>query len=648
MVRVFSLVATALGLMILGVSAAAQAPDIVWEREYPRAGGSSVQAMVLMPDGGFLMAGYTTPSGETYRDILLIRTDANGDTLFTYELGASQRGESAVSLEPTFDGGYCLTGPYNNEPPYTYNADILVAWLDATGHPVLSNLYGVASLSESPSGVVEAGDFAFVCTYRLWQNTTGWDVFVTEVNPLGGFAWTHEYDWPDADNSWGMIRTRDDGLLIWGDTQSGDAEYDKDIFLLKTTSTADSLWCRVIGSPEPWDESAIRVTETSDGGFLVCAERSSDTQPKDLYVVKTDLNGFVDWTWQYGSTYHETARCGIETSDGGYVVAGDWAADTWDNVVAKLDANGDTLWTTVFGDSSLEDVPYGIVETLDGGLVLAGTRSTGSTPYVTTAYLVKLGGDPAIDLTISHVTGLSLPVSDGSASEHTITISPKVREQHTEPLRGVLVHLDTLEHERTSDLVISLSHGGLSVTLADGAGGTGENFIGTVFSDISTVPIRHAVAPFTGLYIPEDRLGAFAGSDPSGDWTLRITDQLSGNDGVLRAWGISLLFDVITGIAEQPGALPDECALQQNFPNPFNPSTTIEYSLASGANVRLEVYNILGQVVRTLVCGRQAAGVYRVSWDGRDAAGAPAASGVYFYRLMTDQVTHSRKMMYLK
>ena len=79
--------------------------------------------------------------------------------------------------------------------------------------------------------------------------------------------------------------------------------------------------------------------------------------------------------------------------------------------------------------------------------------------------------------------------------------------------------------------------------------------------------------------------------------------------------------------------LPQGFALGPNYPNPFNPSTIIPYQLAAPAQVRLEVFNILGQHMATLVDEEQEAGAYRARWDGTDAAGGAAASGVYFYRL---------------
>ena len=91
--------------------------------------------------------------------------------------------------------------------------------------------------------------------------------------------------------------------------------------------------------------------------------------------------------------------------------------------------------------------------------------------------------------------------------------------------------------------------------------------------------------------------------------------------------------------------LPQEVGLGPNYPNPFNPSTLIPYQLAATSPVRLEVFNILGQRVATLVDEAQSAGSYVARWDGTDAAGGAAASGVYFYRLTVAGAHQTGKMV---
>jgi len=93
---------------------------------------------------------------------------------------------------------------------------------------------------------------------------------------------------------------------------------------------------------------------------------------------------------------------------------------------------------------------------------------------------------------------------------------------------------------------------------------------------------------------------------------------------------------------------PTEFALLQNFPNPFNPETTIKYNLAESADVHLQIYNVVGQVVRTLVVERQSAGRYQVRWNGTDDRGMAVSSGIYFYHVSAGKFQDVRKLMLLK
>jgi hypothetical protein len=107
------------------------------------------------------------------------------------------------------------------------------------------------------------------------------------------------------------------------------------------------------------------------------------------------------------------------------------------------------------------------------------------------------------------------------------------------------------------------------------------------------------------------------------------------------AFAIGSGFLVDFKVIEQ-GAIPKVYTLMQNYPNPFNPTTTIRYDLPKSANVSLKVYNILGQLVATLVDERKEAGHYQVRWN------ANVASGIYFYRLQAEEFVQTKKMILLK
>jgi len=106
--------------------------------------------------------------------------------------------------------------------------------------------------------------------------------------------------------------------------------------------------------------------------------------------------------------------------------------------------------------------------------------------------------------------------------------------------------------------------------------------------------------------------------------------------------------DIAMDADDREALLPGEIELRPNYPNPFNPSTTIEFALAERGRVEVDILNSLGQVVRSLADRTMSAGDHRLEWDGHDDAGIPSSSGVYFFRVRTESFAASRKMMLMK
>ena len=136
---------------------------------------------------------------------------------------------------------------------------------------------------------------------------------------------------------------------------------------------------------------------------------------------------------------------------------------------------------------------------------------------------------------------------------------------------------------------------------------------------------------------------------PSGNYAIV---KLEGKYEVLSGLGSDNNHQPVTlslnGSTSNGSQLPAVFALDQNYPNPFNPSTNISFSLPDAAEVTLNIYNVLGQNVVTLVDAHYEAGEHVVQWDGRNATGSAVSSGIYFYRLTAGTAVTSKKMMMLK
>ncbi|RKY76046.1 hypothetical protein DRQ12_10820 [candidate division KSB1 bacterium] len=134
------------------------------------------------------------------------------------------------------------------------------------------------------------------------------------------------------------------------------------------------------------------------------------------------------------------------------------------------------------------------------------------------------------------------------------------------------------------------------------------------------------------------------------DPTPGIAMDVFGADGYIYladgAAGLRIYKFSATEVEEKGKDIPCQSfALQQNFPNPFNTQTTIEYQLPRSSYVCLEIYDLLGRRVRTLVDGKKEAGVHRVEWDGKNMLGKNVASGVYICRMQAGGFVNRRKLV---
>jgi len=116
--------------------------------------------------------------------------------------------------------------------------------------------------------------------------------------------------------------------------------------------------------------------------------------------------------------------------------------------------------------------------------------------------------------------------------------------------------------------------------------------------------------------------------------------------GFWNPWTVEM--SPVEGEEDDANLRPTDFALRQNFPNPFNPTTIIQYALPKASQVRIEIYNVLGQRVRVLVDETQEPGYKTINWDGKDDAGNEASSGVYFCRIQAGSFVKSMKMTLLK
>ena len=163
---------------------------------------------------------------------------------------------------------------------------------------------------------------------------------------------------------------------------------------------------------------------------------------------------------------------------------------------------------------------------------------------------------------------------------------------------------------------------------------------------------------YSALFTPMIEIAAGSITGTVNFHVLPVADNLEEGDEIIRLVGTidGLEGDEVAITISDPAAakaavqtLPEAFALADNFPNPFNPTTTIQYALPQAADVELTVYNVVGQPVRTLVAEHQSAGHYAVEWDATNDSGHSLSSGMYFYRLQAGgEFLEAKKMLLLK
>jgi uncharacterized delta-60 repeat protein len=225
-----------------------------------------------------------------------------------------------------------------------------------------------------------------------WTSSFGagsYDMYVVKLDSSGNVVWTKTIGGIGDDQAWSIIRSSDGNYVVAGWTNSFGSNYD--FYVVKLDSSGNIIWTKTIGGSG--DDQAWSITQSSDGGYVVAGRTSSfGAGGWDFYVVKLDSSGNVQWTKTIGGPgSQDEAWSIIQSSDGGYVVAGwsdSFGAGLRDFYVVKLDANGNVVWSKTIG-GNYGDGAHSIIQSSDGGYVVVGsTESFGAGGWE--MYIVKL------------------------------------------------------------------------------------------------------------------------------------------------------------------------------------------------------------------------------------------------------------------
>jgi len=454
--------------------------------------------------------------------------------------------------------------------------------------------------------------------------------------------WTKTFRGNGWDEGRYVQQTNDGGYIIVGSTFSYGID-GVDVWLIKTDASGDTLWTKTINGEN--DDYGNCAKQTTDGGFIITgATYPSASGNSDVWLIKTDQSGDTLWTKSFDGNGADWGNSVNQTTDGGYIIAGltgNIGQGTGDIWLIKTNASGDSLWTKTYGGSN-EDEGRSVQQTSDGGYIITGYKN-GMWWLGREAFLMKIdaSGDSLWMRTYrsynwSHGQSVIFNADGG----FTFTGYFRPANDHND------MDVWLLKTDALGDTVWIKTFGkigwedGFSVQQLSDEGYIIAGSIGSYSDNKDVLLIRTDASGdtvWTKTFIDTGMSYAYSVQETSDGGYIVLANK--NND----IWLIKTEVDPSGFKLSNDNIKSEDFTLSHNYPNPFNPSTTIEFFLTNTVFVTLKIYNLLGQEVTTLVAEKLKSGTYQYNWD----AGS-LASGVYLYHLQAGENVETKKMILMK
>ena len=320
-------------------------------------------------DGDFSLAGITNSYGAGFSDMWLMKTDANGQHEWNNTFGGTQWDE-AFSLIQTSDGGFTLAGRTTSYGAGSWN--LYLVKTDASGQMEWNRTFGGTGYSDAKS-LIQTSDGGFLLAgSRDPYDGSSNNMWLVKTNVTGHMEWNRTFGGTSSDYAYSMIQTSDDCFVLAGVTSSYGAGR-SDMWLVKTNATGHMEWDRTFGGTE--FDYAYSLIQTADDGFALAGETNSyGAGSYDMWLVKTNVTGHMEWNTTFGGTDNDEANSVIQTSDGDFALGGTTESfgggrsDMW---LVKANTTGQLEWSDTFGGTD-NDEANSVIQTSDGDFLLVG------------------------------------------------------------------------------------------------------------------------------------------------------------------------------------------------------------------------------------------------------------------------------------
>jgi hypothetical protein len=315
-------------------------------------------------------------------------------TPVTWQVHLGGAGEDvARSVQQTSDGGYILTG-YTNSYSAGGDYDLWLVKTDISGGVEWSKTFGGTGDDFGYSGqqTPDGGYILLGSTKSFGAGEA--DVYLIKTNDKGEQQWYKTFGGSLDDCGYSVQCTSDGGFIIVGNTCSFGTS-DCDVYLIKADGFGAMEWFKNFG--ESFEDQGFCVRPTADGGFVIAGLSHGLSSDDDMYFIKTDANGDREWYKIIGGTDLDGGTGVQQTSDGGYILCGytdSYGALDWNAWLIKTDSNGLRQWDRTFGEDGWDQL-NAVQQTSDGGYVMAGmSRSYGPWGEV---WLIKIDASSKLE-----------------------------------------------------------------------------------------------------------------------------------------------------------------------------------------------------------------------------------------------------------
>ena len=462
--------------------------------------------------------------------------------------------------------------------------------------------------------------------------------------------WTKSIGESGSQVAYAVFPTFDYGFILGGHTINSGY---RDFFMVKTDDLGEVLWTKSYGETGR-SETANWMIETTDGGYIRAGGRGQDppySSNADMYLVKTDVNGDVQWSSIIGlEDISESANCIIQTSDGGYIVCGSyWATPQtgYDVFLIKTTDLGVQEWRQVLSfEEGMADRAYGIIQADDGGYLVTGETQAFTTNYDDNAYILKTNIVGEMEWLKTY--GGSWPWYENS--NHIIHTSDGgfflCGNQDNDGLDKNWYVVKTDENGDqlwSNNSVGGTYHDGAyyACEMTDGSYAVAGSVHQDVWNAFITKYNIDGDTVWTKMWGTGDDNSqynyAIQQLDDGGFITVGSTTT---NDGGHNIY-LTRLSPETAGIhnSDYDGS-GNQIELIENKPNPFISKTIIPYNLRTAKHVNISVYNVYGQKIKELVNTYQAPGKYEVEFDCKNCQ-----SGIYYCVLSSGDKILTRKLI---